>query len=192
MSEVCNKLATIDLPCLSQESRLYFRDVLDNLMRIEAGSNGLMDVIRAAFEASNLVEQQRQSEITRQLAAWAGILGVPTAMAGIYGMNFANLPGTGSQWGYLAVLGAMGSACGLLYWRFRSLGWLQPRRLQRIMRKRCTEFVRKISFLAVELRAPGARTMVDDDAMRATRRPVGPRCRVVQMWVRACVVGRRS
>jgi magnesium transporter len=128
MTEVCNKLATIDLPCLSEESKPYFRDVLDNLMRIEARSIGLMDVIRAAFEASNLVEQQRQSEITRQLAAWAGILGVPTAMAGIYGMNFANLPGTGSQWGYLAVLGAMGSACGLLYWRFRSLGWLRPSR----------------------------------------------------------------
>lgn len=124
MAEVCNKLATIDIPCVSEDAKPYFRDVLDNLMRIEAMSVGLMDVIRAAFEASNLVEQQRQSEITRQLAAWAGILGVPTAMAGIYGMNFANLPGTGTQWGYLVVLAAMGSACGFLYWRFRSLGWL--------------------------------------------------------------------
>jgi magnesium transporter len=105
--------------------------VLDNLMHIEAMSTGLMDMIRAAFEASNLVEQQQQSDITRQLAAWAGILGVPTAIAGIYGMNFANLPGTGTTWGYLAVLGAMGSVCALLYWRFRSLGWLRPSRRRR-------------------------------------------------------------
>ena len=128
MTEVCNKLAAIDLPCVSEGAKPYFRDVLDNLMRIEAMSIGLMDVIRAAFEASNLVEQQRQSDITRQLAAWAAILGVPTAMAGIYGMNFANLPGMGTTWGYLVVLGVMGSACAVLYWRFRSLGWLRPSR----------------------------------------------------------------
>jgi magnesium transporter len=125
MTDVCNKLATIDLPCVSEEAKPYFRDVLDNLMRIEAMSVSLIDVIRAAFEASNLVEQQRQSSITRQLAAWAAILGVPSAMAGIYGMNFSNLPGTGTPWGYIAILGIMGSACTLLYWRFRSLGWLQ-------------------------------------------------------------------
>lgn len=128
MTEVCNKLANIDLPCVSEDAKPYFRDVLDNLMRVETMSIGLMDVIRAAFEASNLIEQQRQSDITRQLAAWAGILGVPTALAGIYGMNFANLPGTGTTWGYLPVLGVMGSACALLYWRFRSLGWLRPSR----------------------------------------------------------------
>lgn len=128
MSEVCNKLASIDLPCVSEATKPYFRDVLDNLMRIEAMSVGLMDVIKAAFEASNLVEQQRQSVITRQLAAWAGILGVPTAVASVYGMNFENLPGTGTTWGYLAILGVMGSAVLVLYWRFRSLGWLQPSR----------------------------------------------------------------
>lgn len=128
MTDVCNKLATIDLPCVSEEAKPYFRDVLDNLMRIEATSIALMDVIRAAFEASNLVEQQRQSDITRQLAAWAAILGVPSAMAGIYGMNFSNMPGTATPWGYLAILAIMGSACALLYWRFRSLGWLQSSR----------------------------------------------------------------
>jgi magnesium transporter len=125
MMEVCNKLATLDVPCVSSASRPYFRDVLDNLVRIEAMSTGLVDVIRAALEASSLLEQQRQSVITRQLAAWAGILGIPTAIAGIYGMNFVNMPGTRTGWGYIAVLGVMGSLCVLLYWRFRRLGWLR-------------------------------------------------------------------
>lgn len=124
MMEVCNKLSTLDVPCISSASRPYFRDVLDNLVRIEAMTTGLIDVIRTALEASSLLEQQRQSAITRQLAAWAGILGVPTAIAGVYGMNFANLPGTHTGWGYLVVLGVMGSICVWLYWRFRRLGWL--------------------------------------------------------------------
>lgn len=125
MMEVCNKLATLDVPCVSDASRPYFRDVLDNLVRIEAMTTGLIDVIRTALEASSLLEQQRQSAITRQLAAWAGILGVPTAIAGIYGMNFVNMPETRTGWGYFAALGVMGAICALLYWRFRRLGWLR-------------------------------------------------------------------
>ena len=124
MTEVCNKLANLDVHCVSNEAKPYFRDVLDNLIRVEAMSSSLIDVIRAALEASSLLEQQRQSDITRKLAAWAGILAVPTAIAGIYGMNFGNLPGTGTSWGYTFVFGMMASVCLLLFWRFRKLQWL--------------------------------------------------------------------
>jgi magnesium transporter len=55
-------------------------------------SDGLIDVIRTAMEASGLLEQQRQSVITRQLAAWAGILMIPTAITGFFGMNFVDMP----------------------------------------------------------------------------------------------------
>src|SRR3546814_14897938 len=116
MTEVCNKLAALDLPCVSEGAKPYFRDVLDNLMRIEAMSIGLMDVLRAAFEASNLVEQQRQSDITRQLAAWAGILGVPTALAAIYGRKFVNLPGMGTNLGNRMCLVSLGPDRPGLLW----------------------------------------------------------------------------
>lgn len=126
MFEVCNKLANLDVPCISSEARPYFRDVLDHVMHIDAMSTGLIDVFRTALEASNLLEQQRQSDITRQLAAWGAIIAVPSAVAGIYGMNFSNLPATHTSWGYWPVLGLMAAMCGLLYWRFRRLGWLRP------------------------------------------------------------------
>lgn len=48
----------------------------------------LRDVLSSVFEAGALLEPQRQGAITRRLATWAVILAVPTAMAGIYGMNF--------------------------------------------------------------------------------------------------------
>ncbi|MFL6755345.1 MAG: magnesium and cobalt transport protein CorA [Sphingomicrobium sp.] len=126
MFEVCNKLANLDVPCISNDAKPYFRDVLDHLVHIDAMSNGLIDVIKTALEASNLLEQQRQSDITRQLAAWGGIIAVPSAIAGIYGMNFTNLPATHTSWGYWPILGLMAVICGLLYWRFRKLGWLRP------------------------------------------------------------------
>lgn len=128
MSDVCNKLASLAIPCISNDAKPYFRDVLDNLARMEAMTSGLIDVIRAALEASSLLEQQRQSEITRQLAAWAGILAIPTAIAGIYGMNFVYMPETQFKWGYFITLTAMAAICGILYWRFRKLGWLHSAR----------------------------------------------------------------
>jgi magnesium transporter len=128
MFEVCNKLANLDVPCISNDAKPYFRDVLDHVIHIDAMSNGLIDVFRTALEASNLLEQQRQSDITRQLAAWGGIIAVPSAIAGIYGMNFANLPGAQTSWGYWPIFGLMAAVCGLLYWRFRRLGWLKPTR----------------------------------------------------------------
>ena len=54
--------------------------------------DGLREVLTSVFEFSNLLEQQRTGAITRQLAAWAAILAVPTAIAGIYGMNFEHMP----------------------------------------------------------------------------------------------------
>jgi magnesium transporter len=131
MFEVCNKLANLDVPCISNDAKPYFRDVLDHVIHIDAMSNGLIDVFRTALEASNLLEQQRQSDITRQLAAWGGIIAVPSAIAGIYGMNFANLPATQTSWGYWPIFGLMAAICGLLYWRFRRLGWLKPARPNR-------------------------------------------------------------
>lgn len=125
MSDVCNKLASLDVACIATDAQPYFRDVLHNLARIDTMSDGLIDVIRTAMEASNLLEQQRQSAITRQLAAWAGILAIPTAISGIYGMNFVQDPVSLASRDSLVILGTMAAICGALYWRFRRLGWLQ-------------------------------------------------------------------
>ena len=92
MSDVCGKLTNLELPCIGAEVKPYFRDVHDQLMRLDGMISGLIDVIRAVFEASNLLEQQRQGAITRKLAGWAAIFGAPTAIAGIYGMNFPTCP----------------------------------------------------------------------------------------------------
>jgi magnesium transporter len=62
--------------------------------------------------------------ISRRLAAWAAILAVPTAMAGIYGMNFANMPELQWRYGYYAVIGTVAIICIALYVNFRRRDWL--------------------------------------------------------------------
>nr|CAD6611691.1 magnesium and cobalt transport protein CorA [Rhizobium sp. Khangiran2] len=124
MSDVTSKLVHLDLPCIDENARPFFRDVHDHVSRVESMVGGLREVITSVFEASNLLEQQRQGAITRQLAAWAAILAVPTAIAGIYGMNFEKMPELSTRYGYYVVIAVIAALCGILYYRFKRTGWL--------------------------------------------------------------------
>ncbi len=124
MTEVAGKFVRLDLPCIDLEARPYFSDVLDHVRRVQVMVEGLREVLNSVFEFSNLLEQQRTGAITRQLAAWAAILAVPTAIAGIYGMNFEHMPELGTKYGYFVVLGVILLACSVLYARFKRVGWL--------------------------------------------------------------------
>lgn len=125
MKEVANRLATDDdLPNIDEAVRPFFRDLWDHVQRAEFRLTGLRDIAASVIETNGLLEQQRQGVITRQLAAWAAILAVPTAIAGIYGMNFEHMPELGWTFGYPFAILLMSSICGLLFWRFRSIGWL--------------------------------------------------------------------
>jgi len=124
MYEVALKLARQELPCIDEDTRLYFRDVQDHVRRVQSRVDTLREALSAVFQLSQLLEQQRVGEITRQLAAWAAILAVPTAIAGIYGMNFQNMPETHFRYGYFMVLGVIVVICLWLYDRFRRTGWL--------------------------------------------------------------------
>ncbi|HEU4704495.1 MAG TPA: CorA family divalent cation transporter, partial [Sphingomicrobium sp.] len=124
MSEVATKLARQELPCIDPEARHYFRDVQDHVRRVQARVDGLREVLTSVFELSSLLEQQRTGTITRQLAAWAAILAVPTAIAGIYGMNFEYMPELHQRYGYFVVVAAIALICTVLYRRFKRFGWL--------------------------------------------------------------------
>jgi magnesium transporter len=121
---VAQKLARQELPCIDAEARNYFRDVQDHVRRVQARVDALRDELTGVFEFSTLLEQQRQGTITRQLAAWAAILAVPTAIAGIYGMNFKYMPELNEHYGYFVVLAVIVGICIWLYTRFRRANWL--------------------------------------------------------------------
>ena len=124
MEEVAAKLADTDLPAIDPKARPYFRDVYDHAHRTVYRLHWLTDTLSSLVEVAHLLEQSRQGAITRQLAAWAAILAVPTAIAGIYGMNFQYMPELHWRYGYGITLGAIAAICLLLFWRFRRIGWL--------------------------------------------------------------------
>jgi magnesium transporter len=124
MEEVCLKLASEDLPAIDVGVRVWFRDVYDHVRRTMGHLHGLNDTLANIVETGSLLEQHRQGEITRELAAWAAILAVPTAIAGIYGMNFEFMPELHWHYGYVCTVAAMAAICTGLWLQFRRIGWL--------------------------------------------------------------------
>ena len=122
--EVCRRLEHQETPAVDPDMQPLFRDVTDHIRRVQEEIDTLREVLAFAFEASLMLGQADQTVTTRRLAAWAAILAVPTAIAGIYGMNFDNMPELKWHYGYFLVIGLIVAICGGLYYRFRQLRWL--------------------------------------------------------------------
>ena len=122
--EVAGKLYGGRVPAVCAMSQEYFRDVHDHLARINTAIDGIRDTIGTAIQVNLSMVTIEESETTKQLAAWAAIFAVSTALAGIWGMNFEHMPELKWAWGYPMALGAIATAAGLLFWRFRRVGWL--------------------------------------------------------------------
>jgi magnesium transporter len=122
--EGVSKLYGGRVPAVCTHSQEYFRDVYDHLLRINASIDDLRDTATTAMQVNLSMVTIEESEVNKRLAAWAGIFAVATAFAGIWGMNFKNMPELDWDYGYPAALVTIAVACGLLYRRFKKTGWL--------------------------------------------------------------------
>ncbi len=124
LEEVCRRLSHIEMMPISAAERLHFADLSDRVGRVDRLLDNLGDSLAFAFEAGMLIEQSKQTDTTRKLAAWAALLAVPTAIAGIYGMNFENIPELKWKYGFLMSIVLMGTICCVMYYKFRKAKWL--------------------------------------------------------------------
>ncbi|MBP2281391.1 magnesium transporter [Psychrobacter sp. PL19] len=108
----------------SHAAKPYFRDVNDHLLHSLDAINGLNEMLSVVMNTYLAMVNMGQNEVVRKLAAWAGILAVPTAIAGIYGMNFDFMPELHWKFSYLVIMLFIGSLCSYLYYNFKKLGWL--------------------------------------------------------------------
>ena len=122
--EVCRRLTSAELPQIRPAMHPLFRDVTDHIRTVHEKIDALREVLAFAFEASVLMGQSQETAISKKLASWAAILAVPTAIAGIYGMNFEHMPELSSTYGYPTVVAGIATVCCILFWRFKKNGWL--------------------------------------------------------------------
>jgi magnesium transporter len=102
----------------------YFRDVMDHAIRVVELADNVRDLVTSLLEVLVAQASNRLNEAMKRLTAWAGIVLVPTLIAGIYGMNFRGMPELRWQWGYPMSLGIMAASALGLYVAFKRRGWL--------------------------------------------------------------------
>lgn len=124
LSEICRRMARLETAFVQSTNQAYFAEVADRAARATELIHALREALAFAFEGGQMLEQMKQTDTGRKLASWAAILAVPTAIAGIYGMNFKLMPELEWSFGYPMVLTGMASLCGFLYYRFKKAGWL--------------------------------------------------------------------
>ncbi|WP_433479665.1 magnesium/cobalt transporter CorA [Spirillospora sp. CA-142024] len=105
-------------------TREYFRDVLDHLLRVDSQVDAHNELLNSVLTAHLALLGKQQNEDMRKISAWAAIIAVPTAIAGIYGMNFDHMPELHWAVGYPLVIAVMAVICVLLFRRLRKSGWL--------------------------------------------------------------------
>jgi magnesium transporter len=122
--DVSNTLTRAESPVIPVETRPYFQDVNDHVIRINELIDTVHQLSSTALNAHLALASVAQNEDTKRLAAWAAILAVPTMIAGLYGMNFDNIPELHWRLGYPVSLFSMFLICLLLYRGFKKSGWL--------------------------------------------------------------------
>jgi magnesium transporter len=102
----------------------YFRDVYDHLVRLNQSLDSLRDTVSTAIQVNLAMITIGESEVTKRLAAYAALVAVPTMIAGVYGMNFKNMPELSWDLGYPLAVGMMVVIDVVLFFRFRKARWL--------------------------------------------------------------------
>lgn len=122
--DICNRLVRFDFDLIPEDTRTYFRDIYDHAIRINEMVDNTRELLSTALEANFSLITISQSEVGKKFAGWAAIIGVPTMIAGIYGMNFHFMPGLNWEYGFEVVLILTLGSCVGLFLFFRRAGWL--------------------------------------------------------------------
>jgi magnesium transporter len=122
--EVVHKLYGGRVPQVCAGVQEYFRDISDHLLRVSTQLDGLRDMVVTAMSVNLSMITLREGEVTKRLASYAALVAVPTMIAGVYGMNFENMPELKWTYGYPIAVAIMVVIDVFLYTRFRKTGWL--------------------------------------------------------------------
>jgi magnesium transporter len=122
--EAVGKLYGGRVPPMCAGLQDYFRDVHDHLVRLNQSIDTLRDTVTTVTTVSLSLITLQENEVTKRLAAYAALIGVPTLIAGVYGMNFEHMPEIDWKYGYPLSIVLMAAIDVYLFFRFRKAKWL--------------------------------------------------------------------
>lgn len=124
MRDIVNGLLRRDLHVVTDDARPYFQDIYDHVLRLSElvdmnrdATTGLLD-IHLASVSNNL------NEVVKKMTVLSTVLMTMALIAGIYGMNFKDMPELVWTYGYPFAIFLMLAASGLVIYAFRRMRWI--------------------------------------------------------------------
>lgn len=96
----------------------------DRFVRLVSQIEDIDNLLSSVLSVNLTLVSVRQNEDMRRIAAWGAIGIAPTALAGLWGMNFEHMPELSWKVGYPLALSFIASVCITLYLAFKRAGWL--------------------------------------------------------------------
>lgn len=124
LQDVLSQLVRSQSPLISEEVRLYLRDVHDHALRVNETIDTLRDMLGTALSVNLSLVTLAQGETVKRLGAWAALLAAPTLIASWYGMNFRGMPELDDRYAYPILIVVVIVVCGALYRLFKRSRWL--------------------------------------------------------------------
>jgi magnesium transporter len=124
MQDITGQLSRGANPLVSEEMRLYFRDVYDHTQRVNDTTDTLREMLTAAMSVNLALDTVAQGDVVKRLAGWAGLLAAPTLIASWYGMNFEHMPELHGRHSYAILTAAVVVVCVGLYALLKRAKWL--------------------------------------------------------------------
>lgn len=95
-----------------------FQDLYDHASRIVENIDTYREILSGALDAYLAIESNRMNAVMKRFAAYSIILLFPTLIAGVYGMNFDDLPKSHGFWDSIMIMGIIViSLAGYFRWR---------------------------------------------------------------------------
>lgn len=113
-----------EFPQIPENVLPFYRDVHDHLQRISDLAENYRDLIAGLFDIHFSVIANKTNDIIKFLTIFSAIILPLSLIAGIYGMNFENMPELKTRYGYFATLGAMFLVAVVLLFYFWRKGWI--------------------------------------------------------------------
>lgn len=124
LQDILAQLTRVQAAQVADEAKLYFRDVLDHVVRLNESMDTLREMLTAAMSVNLSLVTIAQGEVVKRLAGWAALLAAPTLIASWYGMNFRHMPELAGRHSYGILIVVVLVVCLGLYRYLKKVRWL--------------------------------------------------------------------
>jgi magnesium transporter len=122
--DILHRMSRGEFSLIPEDMRPFYRDVYDHLVRVVDLAESYRDLISGSLEAYLSVVSNRLNEIMKVLTIFSAVMLPLTFIAGVYGMNFDNMPELHSRYGYYGAWILMIAVAVAMLWFFWRRGWI--------------------------------------------------------------------